>query len=78
MIDSYLRRASDDLWQNVKDQQAADHILGSSPSDDGDVQLEADQSKDKLEIKKKKDEEKAAKEVEDTSAALKAAREELL
>jgi hypothetical protein len=29
MIDSILRRASDDLWQNIKDQKAADHILGS-------------------------------------------------
>tara|TARA_B110000285_G_scaffold217744_1_gene266440 strand:+ start:370 stop:531 length:162 start_codon:yes stop_codon:yes gene_type:complete len=53
--------------------------LGEAPSDDGDVQLEADQMKDKLEVKKKKDEEKRAKEeVDATSAALKAAREELL
>jgi hypothetical protein len=34
MIDSILRRASDDLWQDIKDQKAADHILNGSPSED--------------------------------------------
>jgi len=56
---------------------AAEHILGSKASEDL-VQLDMRPSKEELESKKKKEEEKRAKEVDETSAALKAAREELL
>jgi hypothetical protein len=51
MIDSVLGKASDELWQNIKDQKAADHILGNSPSEDF-VQLEVGSSKEELEEKK--------------------------